>query len=58
MSAAPEAVWCEHMPWWESILEEPMEIKNGHLQLTEKPGLGIEWNDAAIQKFTHPAGGF
>ncbi len=58
MSAVPEAVWCEHMPWWEIILEEPMEMKNGHLQLTEKPGLGIEWNDAAIQKFTHPAGGF
>ncbi len=58
MSAAPDSIWCEHMPWWEPIIKEPMEMKSGHLVLTEKPGLGIEWDDDAIQKFTHPAGGF
>lgn len=58
MSATSEAVWCEHMPWWEPIIQEAMEVRDGHLILTEKPGLGIEWDDGAIQKFTHPAGGF
>ncbi len=58
MSATPGSIWCEHMPWWEPIIKEPMEMKDGHLILTGRPGLGIEWDEAAIRKFTHPAGGF
>ena len=58
MTAAPEAVWCEHMPWWEPVIKEPMELKLGRLHLNEKPGLGIEWDEKAIRNFTHPAGGF
>lgn len=58
MSPFSDSVWCEHMPWWEPVLQEPMKVKNGHLLLTDQPGIGMEWDPAAIQKYTHPAGGF
>ncbi|MEK6712437.1 MAG: mandelate racemase/muconate lactonizing enzyme family protein [Nitrospinota bacterium] len=57
MSACPGAVWCEHMPWWEPILKEPLPVKEGFLVLSDKPGLGIEWDEAALRRFAPPAGG-
>ena len=57
MSACPHAVWCEHMPWWEPILKEPLPVRDGLLVLPDKPGLGIEFDEAAIRRFAPPAGG-
>lgn len=57
MSAAPHAVWCEHMPWWEPIVKEPMSFKDGHLVLGDKPGIGVEWNEDACGKFAPTPGG-
>ncbi len=57
LSAEPHGVWCEQMPWWESILKEPMEFRDGHLVLPERPGIGIEWNEEALREFAPPVGG-
>ena len=57
LSAEPHGVWCEHMPWWECIIKEPMEFKDGNLILSDKPGLGLEWNDEALKEFAPPEGG-
>lgn len=57
MSACPGAVWCEHMPWWEPILREPLPVVDGFLVLPDKPGLGIEFDEAAIRRCAPPAGG-
>lgn len=57
LSAEPHGVWCEHMPWWERILREPMALRDGNLVLSERPGLGIEWDEAAFREFAPPVGG-
>jgi L-alanine-DL-glutamate epimerase-like enolase superfamily enzyme len=57
MSATPHAVWCEHMPWWEPILSEPMAFKDGHLILTDKPGIGVEWDEVACRRYAPAPGG-
>lgn len=57
MSACPHAVWCEHMPWWEPILKEPMPVKDGFFVLPDRPGLGIEFDEASLRNFAPPAGG-
>ncbi len=52
MSPEPHAVWCECMPWWEPVWKEPMAFEGGALQLRDTPGIGVEWNEEALRKFT------
>ena len=57
MSAVSGSVWCEHMPWWEPILKEPAPFKDGCIHLTDKPGIGAEWDEEACRKFAPTPGG-
>ncbi|MEM2875745.1 MAG: mandelate racemase/muconate lactonizing enzyme family protein [Candidatus Bathyarchaeia archaeon] len=36
---------------WEELLNEPLEFKNGYLELPRKPGLGIEVNEKALERY-------
>jgi L-alanine-DL-glutamate epimerase-like enolase superfamily enzyme len=38
-------------PWWEDLIlhDEPI-IRNGHIAVPEKPGLGIELNPDVVQR--------
>jgi hypothetical protein len=38
-------------PFVEELLVEPLNIKDGRLQLSRQPGLGIELNQSAIEKY-------
>jgi len=40
------------VPWYDSVVEWPIERQAGHWDLPEKPGLGIEINEAEIAR--HP----
>jgi galactonate dehydratase len=33
------------LPWWPDMIKEGMIIKNGHVELQRKPGLGVELNE-------------
>ena len=57
LSAEPHGVWCEYMPWWEAVIEEPMELRDGNLILSDRPGLGVEWKEEALREFAPPEGG-
>jgi L-alanine-DL-glutamate epimerase-like enolase superfamily enzyme len=50
-AACPNAVWQEHQPWWEPILAEPVEVRDGEIQLTDRPGFGIELDADAVAHF-------
>jgi len=41
----------------EPILSEPMAFEDGHLILTDKPGIGVEWDEAACRRYTPAPGG-
>jgi L-alanine-DL-glutamate epimerase-like enolase superfamily enzyme len=43
-------------PFIEDLLAEPLEIKDGMLSLSDRPGLGIELNFDALKKYELPAG--
>ncbi|MEM2904113.1 MAG: galactonate dehydratase [Candidatus Bathyarchaeia archaeon] len=55
--AIPNFVILEYVandvPWVGEITAEPIEVKNGHIELPMKPGLGIELNEEEVVK--HPA---
>jgi mandelate racemase len=33
------------------VLTEPFPLKDGHLVVPDRPGLGIDWNDQAVGEF-------
>jgi len=44
--------YIEYMPWWSALYQEPLQPVNGRLILTDKPGLGLELDEAAVSRFT------
>ena len=51
LAATPTAHWLEYVDWADPILEEPVEIRDGHALPSLKPGLGMKWNEKAVRKF-------
>ena len=49
--AAPNAVWQEYQPWWQPIMDVPVNVVDGSIQLTDEPGFGIHLSAAAIDKY-------
>ena len=49
-AAVPNARWVEYIPQLERLTTAPMRIEDGHAIPSDKPGLGIEWDMAAIDR--------
>jgi L-alanine-DL-glutamate epimerase-like enolase superfamily enzyme len=50
--AVPNARWVEYIPQLDTITTEGMTIRNGRAIPSNKPGLGIAWDFAAIERMT------
>lgn len=46
-AAFPGAAWVEHFDWFEPLFNERMDIHDGRIWLSEKPGLGLSLTDKA-----------
>jgi mandelate racemase len=51
MCVTPTAHWLEHMDWASGILAEPLEIRDGHAIVPERPGNGMQWNEVAVARY-------
>jgi mandelate racemase len=51
MRVTDTAHWLEWQDWADPILSEPFEMKNGNLIVPDRPGQGIEWNEAAVARY-------
>jgi mandelate racemase len=51
LAATPTAHWLEYMDWWNPVLAQPLELREGLAIPSDRPGSGVEWNEAAIAKF-------
>jgi len=51
VAACPNGLTVEYMPWMLALYEETPEIKDGHLVLPQKPGLGLKFDEKAIKSF-------
>ena len=49
-AAVPNAPWVEHIPQLDVITRNRMRIEDGHAHPYDSPGLGIEWDWAAIER--------
>ncbi|MBI3126996.1 MAG: mandelate racemase/muconate lactonizing enzyme family protein [Candidatus Tectomicrobia bacterium] len=50
-SASPNAIWQEYQPWWEPVLREPVDFREGLIHLKPIPGAGFEWDEKAVAKY-------
>lgn len=48
--AAPNGLIVEHMPWAFPLFKEVPLVEDGEIVLSEQPGLGLEFDHAAIDK--------
>jgi len=39
------------MDWAAPILAEPIQVKDGHLLIPDRPGSGITWNEDAVKRY-------
>jgi len=51
LAVTPTCHWLEYVDWAAPVLREPIEIRDGHAIIPNRPGAGIEWNDAAVTRF-------
>jgi mandelate racemase len=51
LAVTPTAHWLEYCDWFDPILARPLRIVDGHTAIDERPGSGIEWNEAAVRRY-------
>lgn len=51
MRVTPTADYLEWTNWVDPLLKEPYQIKDGHLVIPERPGVGLEFNREIIDRY-------
>lgn len=51
LCCTPTAHWLEYSDWWNPVLQDPLRIENGMAVVDDAVGSGLEWNEAAIERF-------
>jgi len=51
VAACPNGLTVEYMPWMLALYEETPAIEDGELVLSDKPGLGLKFDEKAIAAF-------
>lgn len=50
-AACPNVVWQEYQPWWQPIIEQPIDLVNGCIQLSDRPGFGFSVSPKALADY-------
>jgi mandelate racemase len=51
LAVTPTCHWLEYVDWADPILEEPARLKDGHVLIPERPGIGMRWDEKAVKRF-------
>ena len=51
LAATPTAHWLEYVDWANTILAEPVVLRDGAIAASAKPGTGLAWNDDAVAHY-------
>ena len=50
--AEANCISVEHMPWFETLFNEKLQISNGDIVIPDRPGTGFSFDKAAIKRFS------
>lgn len=51
LACAPNRHFLEYVNWIDAVLKEPIVPEDGFVTIPERPGVGLEWDAAAVKKF-------
>jgi L-alanine-DL-glutamate epimerase-like enolase superfamily enzyme len=51
VAALPGGLIQEHMDWWQELYDDRLAVVEGHLLLPERPGLGLEPDRRALERY-------
>jgi len=51
LAVTPTCHWLEYVDWADPILEEPARLKDGQVLIPERPGIGLRWDEKAVQRY-------
>jgi L-alanine-DL-glutamate epimerase-like enolase superfamily enzyme len=51
LAASPNGLILEHMDWWASLFDAPVVVEDGHVVLSDRPGIGASLNPKALERF-------
>jgi mandelate racemase len=51
LAATPTCHYLEYVDWADAVLEEPLKVKDGHVDVPTTPGSGIRWNESAVERY-------
>jgi mandelate racemase len=51
LAATPTCHWLEYVDWASPVLEQPIEIRDGHAIIPSRPGAGIKWDEDAVNRY-------
>lgn len=51
LATTPTAHFLEYVDWADKILQEPLRIEDGHAVIPDRPGSGVVWNAAAVERY-------
>lgn len=51
LAVTPTAHWLEYVDWANAIVEEPLQIVDGHAVIPARPGTGLVWNESAVARY-------
>ncbi|SPL88266.1 Muconate cycloisomerase [[Actinomadura] parvosata subsp. kistnae] len=47
----PNVVWQEFQPWWQPIMQEPLQVMDGCVPAGDQPGFGIVLSQEAVERY-------
>jgi mandelate racemase len=51
LAATPTAHFLEYVDWADALVEQPLVIADGHAMVPQRPGNGIVWDKAAVERY-------
>ena len=51
LAVTPTCHWLEYVDWAAPVLREPLAVKDGHVQIRNAPGSGVEWDEKAVARY-------
>jgi mandelate racemase len=51
LAVTPTGHWLEYMDWATPLVAEPIEIRDGHAVIPDRPGSGITWDEDAVERY-------
>src|SRR3989442_13314643 len=50
LAATPTCHWLEVVDWAAPVLQDPLQVKDGHVPIPERPGLGMTSDEKAVKR--------